>query len=483
VSRTPVYGIKQDSPPSSGQSAFSEATMTSARPVCTKLVVKLLAESALQKEDPVSELRALQRDRRFQYPAGQQSIFSAVLKAGREGLAQLDETGKFSELFLGLIRHNGELFQKFIVSQDVRGGSSSAAGRVGLHNDLSNDLCASWMNLAVDELTLFSRLPRQDRDHLEMAQHACEILMSLEGVWSQANLDQTMVQPAEAAKEAIKELLSSPAISEIFVHDRSLEGASLLRSAIRLAGTFRDAVLLEELVDLLPDSFAVLKEICPEEFSRCLEDDYQVSDEDSFDEYKSSPAPDINGSMTPKRATIIDDGSPEEVAELEAQISEANLHDAIIETWVQIFSLSLNASTSLMEQSHRAPLLVEILRDCPSKSPLWIETLDTLIVASEQGYRDFLPELVERACKDTLGGLIVLYIAAFNDRTHHPGTPDPLIPLVYKLSRVPNGQRKALLREIKELNNEGFAELIDAKTAKLALSRLHAELKKVPKDR
>jgi hypothetical protein len=313
-----------------------------------------------------------------------------------------------------------------------------------------------------DELTYLADQETLSPDQISLGLHACAILQSLVDWWSRPDA------PELPQRATLEQLLGSPAIVDLVETDRSLDGAALLEQLIYLSGSLGDPVILEEVADLLPSTFAVCQELCPELFSRPEEDDLSDDSENPYDSSVDSFA---------SSAEKIDADSPE-AKFIESDLAQADLENALIDAWERVFKLNLLAFESMPERAHRADTLIDILRSCPSDSEVWCLLLDALITTSHQSLKELLPELLSRAQDDPLGGAIVLQIADFSSRTGNDEATDPCAALVAALRQLPREERNALLKQCKELLSEEPELFADPAVTKQALQRLHAELKK-----
>ncbi len=460
---------------------LNELSLGRPKPTPNQLVIELLVDSAIDSANPVSSLILLQHDQRFRYAGGQRMILASLARVERAAFQELELTDRFSERLTGCISHLGELFKNFIDSShgNKRGAKKTTALQKLGPSALTDELCTTWAYLMTDQLTYLSLQRELGLEQLSMGLHACAVLQHLMDWWSRPDAPELPERAGHAVVQTMEQLLCSPAIADLLARDRSLDGATLLEGLIHLAASLGDPVILEQLIDLLPGTFAVCQELCPEEFCRDDLDDLDEQSEspDYYQEHTSMSADDHG---TDNKGEEIDADSPE-AASLEAELRETTLQDAVIDAWERVFRLNLLAFNLVPERSHRVDILTEILRSCPSEADVWAPILDALIAASHKSYKEFLPVLLTRAMADPLGGLIVLQIADFTPRTKNTEAVDPFPALVVALRRLPRQQRNDLLKDCKDLLWDQTDLFSKPAVTKQALKRLHTELKKPPR--
>jgi hypothetical protein len=458
-----------------GQAGLNDSLAVPQKPVSNSLVVDVLVDSALHGCDPVEALKNLQQDQRFRYGAGQRMILSALLEAERKSFRSLEAGEPFSDTLASCIRHRGELIDGVLDSQEVADEPQTDVP-LFKHNYITDDICSSWTHLMTDELRYLANQESWDPDQRAMACHACEVLISLSAWWCREEAPKSAKHAGHAVVEAMECVVKSEALREVLKTDRSLEAAVVLRQVFYLSGQLGDPVLSEELIELLPDIFQICQELCPEDFSRDVDEDVDedLADEEYFQSEQVSEYEDIEDD---EQAEVLEVDSVE-AQMLELQIEEAELQDETITAWEDLFQLTLFAFGALPEQEHRAEILLDVLHKSRSDSAIWMETLDTLIAASDEAFLDFLPELIDRALSDDMGEMIILSVADFSERTQHPTAQDPLPVLSVALRQLPKDIRRALLRDAKELLQENPELFPDPETTFAALKRLYTELKK-----
>jgi hypothetical protein len=424
------------------------------RPTPNATVIQLLVEKSLGEQDPVESLRSLQHDQRFQYGVGQRLILTSLVKAERRAFQELESTDKLPQSLLACISHLGELIKV----------------------PLTDELCMTWALLMADELNYLSRQEVLSPDHQDIGLHACAILERLMDWWSRPDASEIPHSAVQAIVQAMEQLVCSPAIADLVRTERSLDGAVFLAGVIHLAASLGDPVVVEHIIDLLPSMFAVCQELCPAEFCREVTDSLpEEHDHPTYAESDTSALidePDVGD-----KGKIIDADSTE-AALLERELAEANQQDAVINAWEDAYLLNLLVVNLLSEGAHRAHILVDILRSCPCNAKVWTPTLDALIGISHEIFQKLLPELLTRSMAEPLGGVTVLQIADFKQRTRNEDAEDPFPALVAALKQLPRAGRNRLLKDCKDLLLDQTDLFSEPEVTKRALKMLHAELKK-----
>lgn len=460
----------------SAQTSSEDPLVIPQKPISNSLIVDVLVDSALHSCNPVEALMDLQQDQRFRYGAGQRMILSTLLEAERKGFRSLEAGEPFSDTLASCISHRGELFDNVLNSEEFEESPKveQAESLLFKHNYLTDDICSAWTHLMTDEVRYLATQESWDPDQRTMVCHACEVLVSLSAWWCREEAPKVAKHAGHAVVEAMERVIKSEALRDLLKTDRSLEGALVLREVFNLAGQLGDPVLSEELIELLPDIFQICQELCPEDFSKDFDEDEDTVDQD-FDE--SEQLSEYKDMDSEEEAEEVEADSAE-AQMLQLQIDEAELEDETITAWEDLLQLTLLAFGGLSEQGHRAEILLEVLHNTPSDSPIWMQTLDTLIAASDEAFLDFLPELIDRALTEDMGEMIILSVADFSERTQHPTAQDPMPVLSVALRQLPKDLRRALLRDAKELLDDCPELFPDPEVTLAALKRLHAELKK-----
>ncbi len=440
--------------PQKESSREDNMVMWPARPTPNETVIQLLVEKSLGEPNPVESLLKLQHDRRFEYVVGKRLILTSLVQAERAAFQELESTDKLPKSLLACISHLGELIKA----------------------PLTDELCITWALLMTDELNYLSRQEVLSPDHQDIGLHACAILERLMDWWSGPDASEIPQRAVQAIVQAMEQLVCSPAIADLVRTERSLDGAVFLAGVIHLAASLGDPVVVEQIIELLPSTFAVCQELCPAEFCREGTDSLpEEHDDPTYAESDTSALlddPDVGD-----KGKIIDPNSPE-AALIERELAEANHQDAVINAWEDAYLLNLLVVNLLSEGAHRAHILVDILRSCPCKAKVWTPTLDALIGTSHETFQKLLPELLTRSMAEPLGGVTVLQIADFKQRTRNADAVDPFPALVAALKQLPRAERNDLLKDCKDLLLDHTDLFSKPAVTKQALKRLHAELKK-----
>ena len=455
---------------------MSSTNQAPAKPINPSQILEFLVDSALNGRDPDTQLLGLYDDKKFAYRSGRSLVTHAAWCAEMKAFDELRHTGDFPAELRACLTATNKLVDRALnrdqAAKVTEDGSPIASHSLQASSPLRVDAEVAWAGLMIQELNYLATCNEWSDDHVSLLQHSSSLLSTLLYHWSESE-DRGI--PPHLSGDLIRSLhgvLTHAPFRDLFTQYQAPGVGEAVTELITLSLSLSDVVLLEEVIDVIPNILSICQKLDPETFVRVQEDDLQGEE---FSDVFEEPTWTDGDSSHDKGSIVSEDEAFEE------ELTEANQAEYLTQIWGRLFKMCLLSAQLTGFLDHREELFLEIVRESSFGMDGYQLALDALVCVSAAGTRTFIPELVEHCKTDQLATQFLLSLVSFQKRTGVNDAGEHLQDVVRALQAVERRDRSEILRAARDLIHEA-PEIFDGtdnpRLAKKALAVLHKELKK-----